>query len=393
MSVLKQIVAVTMMNVKSIPRRVGSSCVVVIGIAGVVGVIVSVFGMTRSLSQAVLDTGSPDRAIVLRAGATSDVASTLLVDAVATIMDAPGIARTADGSVAGSAEMVAAVNLLRKEDGTRAGISVRGVGKQGFAVRPEVEIVEGRVFRPGLREAIVGRSAHAEFQGMEIGDEIALRDSRWTVVGVFATGGDSLESSVLTDADTLLSAYQRTAVNSVTVRLESPAAFDEFKAALTTNPTLSVTVDREPDYYRRESEDATDIFELVTTFVGGIMALGALFAALNTMYSAVSARTVEIATLRAIGFGSTGVVVSVLTEALLLALIGALLGAAVSWALFNGNAVSLGGGVSSLVFQMRITPALLGLGVFWACTLGLLGGLFPAVRAARLPVATALRAV
>ena len=145
MSVLKQIVAVTMMNVKSIPRRVGSSCVVVIGIAGVVGVIVSVFGMTRSLSQAVLDTGSPDRAIVLRAGATSDVASTLLVDAVATIMDAPGIARTADGSVAGSAEMVAAVNLLRKEDGTRAGISVRGVGKQGFAVRPEVEIVEGRV--------------------------------------------------------------------------------------------------------------------------------------------------------------------------------------------------------------------------------------------------------
>ena len=393
MSMLKQIVAVTLMNVRSIPRRVGSSCVVVIGIAGVVGVIVSVFGMTRSLSQAVLDTGSPDRAIVLRGGATSDVASTLLVDAVATIKDAPGIARTADGEAAVSAEMVAAVNLLRKEDGTRAGISVRGVGKQGFAVRPQVEIVEGRVFRPGLREAIVGRAAHAEFQGLEIGDEIALRDSRWTVVGVFASGGDSLESSVLTDADTLLSAYQRTAVNSVTVRLESPAAFDEFKAALTTNPTLSVTVEREPDYYRRRSEDATDIFELVTTFVGGIMALGALFAALNTMYSAVSARTVEIATLRALGFGSAGVVVSVLTESLLLALIGALLGAAVSWALFNGNAVSLGGGVSSLVFQMRITPALLGLGVAWACTLGLLGGLFPAVRAARLPVATALRAI
>jgi putative ABC transport system permease protein len=393
MSVLKQIVAVTMMNVKSIPRRVGSSCVVVIGIAGVVGVIVSVFGMTRSLSQAVLDTGSVDRAVVLRGGATSDVASTLLVDAVATILDAPGVARTADGEVAGSAEMVTAVNLLRKEDGTRAGISVRGVGKQGFAVRPEVEIVEGRAFRPGLREAIVGRAAHGEFQGLEIGDEIALRDSRWTVVGVFASGGDALESGLLTDADTLLSAYQRTAVNSVTVRLESPAAFDEFKAALTTNPTLSVTVEREPDYYRRRSEDATDIFELVTIFVGSIMGLGALFAALNTMYSAVSARAVEIATLRALGFGAMGVVVSVLAEALLLSFVGALLGAAIAWALFNGNAISLGGGFSSLVFEMRITPALLGLGVLLACTLGLLGGLFPAVRAARLPVATALRAV
>jgi putative ABC transport system permease protein len=393
MSLLKQIVAVTVMNVRSIPRRIGSSCVVVIGIAGVVGVMVSVFGMTRSLSQAVLDTGSAERAIVLRSGATSDVASTLLVDAVATIMDAPGIARTADGDAAASAEMIAAVNMLRKEDGTRAAISVRGVGEQAFAVRPEIEIVAGRAFRPGLREAIIGRGAQGEFQGLEIGDQVALRDSQWTVVGVFASGGDALESSLLTDADTLLSAYQRTAVNSVTVRLDSADAFDEFKAALTTNPTLSVTVEREVDYFRRRSEDASDIFELVTTFVGGIMALGALFAALNTMYSAVSARAVEIATLRAIGFGSTGVVVSVLAESLLLALIGALLGAAAAWALFSGNAISMGGGVSSLVFQMRITPALLGLGVLCACALGMLGGLFPAVRAARLPVATALRAV
>ena len=393
MGVMKQVAAVTIMNLKSIPRRLGTSCVVVIGIAGVVGVIVSVFGMTRSLSQAVLASGSPERAVVLRSGATSDVASTLLVDAVATIVDAPGIARAPDGEAAASPEMVTAVNLLRKADGARAAVTVRGVGKQMLLVRPEIELVSGRAFEPGLREAIVGRGAQGEFRGLEIGDRVSLRDSQWTIVGVFASGGDSLESSLLTDASTLLSAYQRTAVNSVTVRLQSAAAFDEFKAALTTNPTLSVGVERETDYFKRRSEDASRIFELVTTFVGSIMSLGALFAALNTMYSAVGARAVEIATLRAIGFGATGVVVSVLAEAMVLAVAGALLGAAIAWLLFSGNAITMGGGVSSLVFEMRVTPALLGLGVALASVLGLAGGLFPAVRAARLPVATALRAI
>jgi putative ABC transport system permease protein len=197
----------------------------------------------------------------------------------------------------------------------------------------------------------------------------------------------------MTDAATLLSAYQRTASNSVTVLLESEGAFDEFKTALTTNPMLSVSVERETDYYQRQSTRATSFFSIVSNFVGGIMALGALFAALNTMYSAVSARTVEIATLRAIGFGAGGVVVSVLVESLALALLGALLGAAIAWGLFGGNTVSLGNGVSSLVFEMQVTPTLLAIGVGWACAVGFLGGLFPALRAARLPVATALRAV
>jgi putative ABC transport system permease protein len=211
-------------------------------------------------------------------------------------------------------------------------------------------------------------------------------------VGVFATG-DVNESTLLTDAATLLSAYQRTAVNSVTVRLASEAAFDEFKTALTTNPTLSVTVERESDYYLRESQEAGQIFDIVTTFVGGIMALGAIFAALNTMYSAVSSRARDIATLRAIGFGASGVVASVLIEALLLALGGALLGAAIAWLLFNGNVVTLGDSIESVVIETRVTAALLGVGVAWACVVGLVGGLFPAVRAARLPVATALRAI
>jgi putative ABC transport system permease protein len=393
MNLLHQIVAVTGMGLRSVPQRLASSSVVVIGIAGVVAVIVSVFGMTRSMSAALVAAGHDDRAIVLRAGATSEISSTLLSEAVATIKDAPGIARTSDGRAAASAEFVTAVNLLRREDGSRAGISIRGIEPTAAAVRPEFAVVEGRSFTPGLREVIVGRGVAAEFQGVEIGDELALRDSRWTVVGVFESGRDVNESTLLADAATLLSAYQRTAVNSVTVRLASPAAFDELEAALTTNPTLSVSVERESDYYARESEESGRIFGLVTTVVGGIMALGALFAALNTMYSAVSSRARDIATLRALGFGAGGVVASVLIESLLLALVGALLGAAVAWLLFNGNIVSMGGGISSLVFEMRVTPALLGIGVLWACAVGFLGGLFPAVRAARLPVATALRAI
>jgi putative ABC transport system permease protein len=393
MNVLKQIVAVTAMGLRSVPHRKLSSSVVVVGIAGVVAVIVSVFGMTRSMSASLVAAGRDDRAIVLRGGATSEISSTLLVDAVATIKDAPGIARTSEGRAAATAEFVTAINLLRQEDGTRAGVSVRGIEPEAAAVRPQIELVAGRMFTPGLRELIVGRGVAAEFAGVAIGDEIALRDGRWTVVGVFESGRDVNESTFMTDAATLLSAYQRTAVNSVTVLLDSPGAFDALEAALTTNPTLSIAVERESDYFARESEESGQIFGLVTTVVGSIMALGALFAALNTMYSAVSARARDIATLRALGFGAGGVVASVLIESLLLALLGALVGAAIAWLLFNGNTVSMGGGVSSLVFEMRVTPVLLGIGMLWACTVGFFGGLFPAVRAARLPVATALRAV
>lgn len=389
----KQIWAVTTMNVKNVPARLASSTVVVIGIAGVVGVVVSVFGMTRSLTETLVDTGRIDRAIVLRAGADTEVSSTLLVDAVATIKNAPGIARAPDGKPAASADMLVAVNLLRKENGTRAGLPVRGIGPEALAVRPELKLVEGRMFEPGLREMIVGRSAQREFQGLAIGSRVALRNSEWTIVGVFETGGDAHESSLMADADTLLSAYSRTAVNSVTVLLDSPEAFDEFKSALTTDPTLSVSVERELDYFQRQSERSSAILDIVTKFVGGIMALGALFGALNTMYSAVSTRAVEIATLRALGFGAGGIVASVLVESLLLALVGAVIGAAVAWLLFGGNTISMGGGTASLVFKMHVTPMLLGIGIGWACVVGFFGGLFPAVRAARIPVATALRAV
>jgi putative ABC transport system permease protein len=393
MGTFKQIGAVTAMNVRSIPSRVGASSVVVVGIACVVGVVISVFGMSRGLTGALRDSARPDRAVVLRSGASNEASSTLPVDAIATIKDAPGIARTPEGDAAASAEMLIAVSMERKVDGTKAGVTVRGIEPASAAVRPEVRLVEGRMFRPGLREAIVGRGASGEFRRLGIGDQVPLRDSQWTIVGVFESGGDAQESRVLVDEATLLSAYQRTASNSLTVLLESEAAFDQFKAALTTNPTLSVSVERETDYYARQSKSVNQLFGFVNYFIGGVMALGALFAALNTMYSAVSTRAVEIATLRALGFGSMGVVISVLAESLLLAFAGAAIGAFVSWLWFGGNSFAMGNGTSSLVVRMQITPALLATGVVWAVIVGFFGGLFPALRAARLPVARALRAV
>jgi len=393
MSLFREIGAVTAMNLRSVPSRWGTSSVIVLGMALVVGVLVSVLGMTRSLTSTIADTGRPDRAIVLRAGATNETSSSVPMDAVATIKNAPGVARTPDGEAAATAEMLTAVNLTRKEDGTMAGITVRGMEPAATTVRPEIKLVEGRMFKPGLREVIVGRGARTEFRGLEIGDRVALRNSQWTVVGVFASDGNANESRLVADEATLLSAYQRTAASSVTVLLGSTAAFEEFKTTLTTNPTLSVSVERENDYYARQSDNANAFFGTVTLIVGLFMAVGALFAALNTMYTAVSTRTVEIATLRAIGFGASGVVVSVLVESLVLALLGAVIGAAGAAAVFGGNMVSLGNGVSSLVFEMRVTPALLAAGVAWACAVGFLGGLFPAIKAARQPVVTALSAV
>ena len=393
MNILRQVVAVTAMNLRSLPQRLGTSSVIVIGIAGVVGVLVSILAMSSGLTGAMLSTGRPGHAIVLRRGAMNEFGSSVAVDAAQTIMDAPGIARTVGGEPAASAEMFVSVNMLRKEDGSRAALVVRGIAPQGLAIRPEIEMVEGRLFRPGLRELIVGRGAQTEFQGLEVGDDVMLRDGPWTVVGAFSAGGTAEDSTLFADSNTLRSAYQRTVYNSVRVKLESADAYESFRDALTTNPTLSVNVMTEEEYYREVTSNFAPLFSVLTIFVGGTMALGALFAALNTMHSAVSARNVEIATLRAIGFGAGGVVFSVLAEALLLALLGALIGAAAAAVAFNGNTISLGGNVGSIVAEMRVTPGLLGAGIAWACGVGLLGGLFPAIRAARLPVATALRAV
>jgi putative ABC transport system permease protein len=249
------------------------------------------------------------------------------------------------------------------------------------------------MFRPAVHELVVGKKLPSQFPGLKVGQRVKFASSEWEVVGIFESGGDSHESEVLGDSETVMSGVQRQAYQAVTVSLESAGAFDRFKTSLTTNPSLSVDVKRESEYFKEQSGPLSRVLSIIAYVVGGIMAVGALFGALNTMYSAVSQRTREIATLRALGFGPTAVVISVFVEAVLLALLGALIGSAIAWAFFDGNVVSTsGGGISQMMFALTVTPGLIVLGIVWACAIGLLGGLFPAIRAARLPVATALRA-
>ena len=387
---LRQIAAVTIMSLKSVPQRLGASIVVIIGIAAVVGVLVSVFTMAGSLTGSWLDVGRDDRAIVLRTGSNVEGASMLPLDTAGHVANAPGIAR-AEGRGAITADIVTSVNRPRRSNGTLRTLAVRGVGAENSAVRPEIVLVEGRLFEPGLREAIVGRSAQTEFAGLELGSTVKLRDGVWTIVGVFTTG-DATEAGLITDVDTLASAYGLGFVNSVTVRLESPAAFDAFKAAIDANPVMAVDVYREPAYLAQDAEDLDDLFFFVTYVVCSIMAAGALVGALNTMYAAVSSRSIEIATLRALGFGTVGIVVSVVVEALALALIGAAIGSGIAWLLFSGDSISIGGSDGTLIAKLAITPSTLVTGLLWAGAVGLIGALFPAIRAARLPLATALRA-
>jgi putative ABC transport system permease protein len=390
---LKQIAAVTAMNLRSVPQRLASSLVVVIGVAGVVGVLLSVLGMATGLSQAFVSTGDPSRAIVLHKAANSEGLSNIDIGWVGPIEDAPGVLPGSSGRVAVDPEYIVGVNLPNRSDGAEAGVTLRGIGASAFLVHPEWRIVAGRAFRPGLREVIVGAAAASEFSGLDIGHHVELGGNDWTVVGRFTSGGDSHESEILADVHTLMSAFNWGAYSSATVRLASPASFDQFRRVLLANPSLDVDVLREQDYYQGQAKQVAGLLYVVSTLVAAIMAIGAVFTALNTLYSAVAARTAEIATLRAIGFGPTGVVVSVLTEALLLSLLGALLGAAVAWLLFNGNALSTGGGEfnSEVAFRLLVGPSLVGVGIVWACVIGLVGGLLPAIRAARLPVAVALR--
>ena len=396
MRTLEQIQAVSAIGLRGLPQRAMTSLVVVIGIAGVVAVLLSVLALSTGLAGALTATGRPDRAIILHAQSTDEDGSTLAEENIPNILDAPGIASGRDGKPLASTETLATVNVPRGDNGLLGSLTLRGVSPDAFELRPELHLVEGRMFRSGVRELIAGRAAQARFRGLGVGQHILFDNTDWLVVGAFDSGGGAHDSELLADATTVQSVYQRTAFNSVTVKLAGPKALDALRAALTKDPTLSVTVNLETGYYEQQSHTFAAVLSVIATVVGAIMAVGAVFAALNTMYSAVSTRTVEIATLRAIGFGPLAVVVSVMLEALLLALAGALAGAALAWAFFDGNTVSTisgGGGVAQVVFHLHISGALIVLGVVWACVVGFIGGIAPAVRAARIPVATALRAI
>ena len=393
MSSLRQAAAITAINLRSIPQRFGTSLVICVGIAGVVAVLITVLAMSTGLQSTIASAGQADRAVVLRGGALAEALSTITRDDLIAIEAAPGIARTATGKLAISPEALLSVNLPRASDGQPSAMSVRGITSIAADVRPEITLIEGRMFKPGLHEIIVGKSVRDQFAHLEIGDVAKFYNGDWTVVGRFESRGDVHESEVMTDAETLMSAANRTVFSGVTVKLDSPQSFDAFKQALLQNPMLKVDVQRETEYYEGQSKGISTLLGIVANTVGAIMAIGALFGALNTMYSAVSARTVEIATLRAVGFGSWPVVASVLIEAQVLALSGALVGGAIAWIVFNGSTFSTGGTLGQVTLRLHVGAPLIALGIVWAAVIGFIGGLFPAIRAARTSVADALRVV
>ena len=390
---LSQIVAVTFLNLRTIPQRLGSSVVAVVGIAGVVVVFVSVLSMAEGLLAAMRGAGSPDRALVMRSGASDEMTSGLGGPQTDIIKQAPGIVREGTRVLA-SAELFVVIDVPKRTTGTPANVPMRGIEPATFQVRNEARIVDGRMFEFGTNEIIVGRAAQRQFAGLSIGSELTSGQVRWTVVGVFESGGSVSETEIWCDARTLQGAYRRgNSYQSVLARLESPDRYDEFKDWLTSNPQANVSVRPEVEYYTAQSVTLTTLIRTLGFGIAVLMGIGAVFGALLTMYTAVATRTREIATLRALGFNTVSVLVSVLAESLSLAAIGGVLGGLIAYAVFNGYQTSTINfqTFSQVAFAFAVTPALLVQGITYSLVMGFIGGLLPAIRAARLPISSALR--
>ncbi len=388
MHMFRQIWSVTAMNIESLPHRLTASLVTMIGVACAVAVMISLLAVGAGLMRTVDKNNRPDLAIVLSSGAAAEYMGAISSAEVAMIASAPGVKKTPDGKPMIQPLATVIVEVVKKSDGGTANILFRGAGVMDRRMRPEIHIVSGRFYRRGLHEIVVGRATSNTFRNLDLGDTINLRGTPWKVVGVYEDKGGIDENAIASDADTVLAAFGRTAYQSVNVELNSPADFDKFRDSLKRNPQLSVDVKHLSQYYRDQVKPLQILYDFIGYFVGTVMAVGAVFGAITTMYSAVDARAREIATLRAIGFGGTSVVTSVLIEALVLSVPGALLGVGIAALIFNNHVVAIGG----VSFQLAVTPELVVLAIVWALLIGLLGGLAPSIRAARLPVATALRA-
>jgi putative ABC transport system permease protein len=380
-------------NIRSVKARWTSTIVAVLGIAGTVGVFVAMLSLARGFRATLVASGSEDNALIVRAGATSEMTSGVPLDSVKIIQDAPGIARGTEGPlVTPEAVMMAPIPLV--STGTDANVELRGVSPNVLEIRKQVKIVEGRMFEGGLSEIVVGKNATNTYSGLKLGNTITLGSVRWNVVGIFDAGGSAFDSEVWGDAHLLDGAYNRpdTSFQSVTVHMNSPGDLGQLKDSVTADPRLNVDVIREIDYYAKQSTNMTTLITRLGGFVAMIMAIGAVFGALNTMYSAVADRGREIATMRALGFGGPSVVFSFLIEALLISFVGGVLGCLAVIRL-NGLTTSTINfqTFSNLAFAFKITPDLMVMGVVFALAMGVIGGIFPAIRAARLPVATALR--
>lgn len=390
---LEQVLAVTLLNIRSLRGRLGSSAVAVFGFAGVVSVFVAVLSIAEGFRVVMASGGSESNALVLRGGSDSEMSSGLQLDATKIVKEAPGVARDELGPIA-SSELFVIVDVPKRTTGTDANVPLRGVEPGGFKVRERFEIVEGRRFVEGRNEIIVGKAAASQFAGLVVGNRLRWGENNWEVVGVFTDGGSVYESEIWADSRVLQPAYRRgNTFQSVHLKLESAAAFTEFKDALTADPRLEVDVMRERDFYIAQSRVLRQMVSILGNLIAVLMAVGATFGALNTMYTAVAARRREIATLRALGFNALPVVCSVLFEALLLAVAGGAIGGGVAWLAVNGyqTATMNWQTFSQVAFTLRVTPDLLVGGTLYAALMGLIGGVFPAIRAARLPVALALR--
>jgi putative ABC transport system permease protein len=390
---MRQVASLTMLGLRTIPRRSGMASLIVISISGVVAVLVAVLSMVEGLNHAMQGSGRPDTAIVLRAGAVTEMGSVLTLDAVHRLGNSPDVKRDSQGKPLVSAEMVRLVSLQRVSDGADINTVVRGVQDTAFTIRPELKIVAGRHFKSGTAEMLVGRSAQEQFKNLNIGDTVFAFDQTWTVVGVFASANDSHESELLVDSSMLSSTIP---FQSATVELVSPQAFTSFKSYLTSDRASALDVYTEREYLRRQSRVIAGLISVLTYVVGTVMALGAIFAVINSMYYAINVRAKEIAILRAVGFGYGATATAVVLETLLLSFAGALLGAGLAWLLISGRSVTTAVGMqlaNQLAFHLVVDGHLILVGVIWALAIGLIGGIFPALRAARLPVAVALRAL
>lgn len=391
MQSINQAIAVTLLNLKNLPQRMGSSSVAIIGVAAVVLVFAAVLSMAEGFERTMLSAGAEDTAIILRRGSTSELNSGLSNDQVQIIASAPGVLKDGDAALL-SAELYVVVDVKKRSNNSDANVPFRGVQPSAFDVRSNARLAEGRMFETGKNELIVGRSAMQEFVGLELNSTIRFGRSEWTVVGIFEDGGSVSESELWTDVLVLQNAYRRGGFQSVRVRLESAASLDVLADALAADPRIDADVLSERAYYASQAEGLVRFIKVVGYPITILMAIGAIFGALNSMYTSVSVRGKEIATLRALGFGPLPVVVSTVAESTLLAMIGGLIGGLVAYFAFNGFQVStLGASFSQVVFDFAVTPALLIQGLQAALIIGIVGGLFPAIRAARMPVAIALR--
>jgi putative ABC transport system permease protein len=383
---LRQVWIASSLNFRNLPRRSWQSLVIVVGMGCVIGVLLSMLSMTEGLYQSARKMGAPGLALVVSMGAQSEGQSSIPRDQARTVMDAPGIARAADGSALADPQVIVGLSaLLRKNDG-KTSIALMGVGPKGLVLRPELHLVSGRMFRAGRRELIVGVGAQGRFQNMAVGDKVILPDGEWPIVGSFVTG-DIQESALIGDAETVMQAIRHPAFHAVLAKMASPDSLATFHRSLTTNPALRVDAMWQRDWFIKSSADLFTMFDIIVYGVGVILAVGALFGCFNTMYAAVDARTGEIATLRALGFGGIAVAMSVLLEATALSLAGALIGAGYAWLRYDGVET----GFNSNVFKLTVSPSMVGIAILWAVSIAVLGGLLPSIRAARLTVAEALR--